>query len=131
MFEFPGGRHPTPDLSKEGSYSPPLFERREDIPTLNDKCISYGINPICFLEGRDDKIYAVSDKCKGCLMIQTKCEHCRKELSYDFYNWAIKLSDQMIDVEGPAVCDLLIHPILERDLLFCGLGCLKMWVRYK
>ena len=46
----------------------PIHNCREEIPTLNDKCSKCGKNPICFLEGKDDEIYEVFNKCKECLM---------------------------------------------------------------
>lgn len=47
---------------------PSIYKCREEIPTLNDKCSKCGVNPICFAEGRNDEIYEVFDKCKGCLL---------------------------------------------------------------
>lgn len=83
MIEFPGGQEPGPELPCPILSHPPVLQCREDIPTIHNKCKLCGKNPICFLEGSDEKIYDVFDKCKECILGFTSIKTLTQEISID------------------------------------------------
>lgn len=60
------------------------------------------------------------------------CENCSRDLTYtgNSIAWSLRLTNRSIPIDPESICvsDMLIYPCLEKDLDFCGMGCLTKWM---
>lgn len=63
--------------------------------------------------------------------IEISCDFCGRQLKYSRggYDYILHLSNRKIGPEGSSVLDYLSYPCIENDADFCGLGCLKEWLK--
>lgn len=62
------------------------------------------------------------------------CSHCKIDLTHTGgpRDHSLRLSDRQYGPpDGWPTIDVLIHPIIEEDYHFCGLGCLTAWACHK
>ena len=59
------------------------------------------------------------------------CDNCKSDLSQcgPVERYMIELRAIPIPFVGLAVVDVMMLPPIEEDLYFCGLGCLRNWVK--
>jgi hypothetical protein len=70
-------------------------------------------------------------------MKQVICDHCKEDLSNtgNSIDWRLSLINEKIPSWGGAVTDMFIYaPIHDDngnpiDKHFCGMGCLKAWIK--
>jgi hypothetical protein len=64
-------------------------------------------------------------------MSEYKCAFCKDEnfsrLNPDISDWCLVLKNVHLPPLGAISIDVFILPLLEHDLHFCGVGCLKNW----
>jgi len=65
------------------------------------------------------------------------CDECSKDISPQKTSCPrrdiLKLSCQNVAINSGAIFAVMLHPLLEEDMYFCGFCCLKNWifVRYQ
>jgi hypothetical protein len=63
-------------------------------------------------------------------MIKIFCDNCNADLTFSNggYDHCLRLSDRKYGPNGPWVLDYLMMPLLDKDMIFCGFGCLEKWM---
>lgn len=63
--------------------------------------------------------------------IKILCDFCESDItdSQGFPRYRLVLSQESLPVLGGCVCDVLVQPPLDEVKYFCGVGCLKEWVK--
>ncbi len=63
------------------------------------------------------------------------CDACERDISPKItsypHDYILRLTQEDVAICGGATYALMMSPLLERDLYFCGFGCLKKYVTEK
>jgi hypothetical protein len=61
--------------------------------------------------------------------IQVFCDGCKRDITTtgNSIDYRLVLKSEIIPSGGGSVTDMLLYPIIEEDVHFCGLNCLKIW----
>ena len=62
---------------------------------------------------------------------KTVCDACDRDLTAtgNCADWRLALVNQPIPSLGGVVTDMMVYPAIERDRHFCGIRCLKTWMK--
>ena len=63
-------------------------------------------------------------------MLEIKCDNCGNDLTEttNSINWRLSLSNEQIPSHDGAVTDMMILQPIKKDVHFCGVGCLRVWI---
>lgn len=59
-----------------------------------------------------------------------KCDNCEREIgtTTNASDYILQLRNFPCEVISNAVTDMLMYPPIEKDVYFCGIGCLRTWL---
>lgn len=62
--------------------------------------------------------------------IKIICDSCDRDITYtgNSIDYRLALKNERIQSKEGAVTDMMVYPILDDDLYFCGKGCLKKYI---
>lgn len=65
--------------------------------------------------------------------IKIICDGCGRDITYtgNSIDWRLALRNEEIPSYSGTVTDMYIPPQIDKDVYFCGIECLKKWLKTK